>query len=128
MAKPVIMGAMMSCSEGTAPASLIVTPGAVTIEGMPAATIMDFAPISNIPTFVMCNTQANPAVAAATAAASGTPTPAPCVPATVAPWSSGASKVVIGGIPVLTEDCECMCAYTGTISFDSPGTSKTEVE
>ena len=71
MAKQVVMGAMLKCSFGIAQSSLIVIPkGTPTIiEGKLAATIMDFAPIANIPPFGMCSSPANPAVIAATAAA-----------------------------------------------------------
>jgi len=88
---------------------------------MPAATIMDFAPMENIPTFAMCMSPANPEVAAATSAAQGVLTPMPCVPVTVAPWSPGSATVTIGEIPALTDDSTCTCAWGGMISIGSAG-------
>ena len=50
MAKQVIMSAMMQCSFGAAPSSLIVLPvNRVVVENQPAANIMDFKPTGNIP-------------------------------------------------------------------------------
>src|SRR5688572_33105549 len=101
MGKQVVNTAQLQCSMGTAPAALVVIPAAVTVENQPPATIPDMIPVSNIPTFGMCNATANPAVIAATSAALGVHTPAPCVPAPAAPWSPGSSKVTIGGKPAL---------------------------
>ena len=72
MSIQVCMGAMMQCSFGVAPSSLVVLPTSqVMAGGPPAATIMDNAPIVNIPPFGMCNSPSNPTVAVATAAAAG---------------------------------------------------------
>src|SRR3954471_3869384 len=101
MGKLVVMGAMCQCTMGTAPCTLIVTP-ANKVDGckVPAATVND-KEVANLPSFIMCTTQSNPAVAAATSAAMGTPTPAPCVPVIGGPWSPGAAKTTIGGIKAL---------------------------
>ncbi len=129
MAKQVIMGATLECSEGTTPTSLLVIPShMVMVEGRPAATKMDYAPIVNIPTFGMCNSSSNPAVIAATAAASGTKTPAPCVPATVAPWDSGSPSVKLGGNEALTDECTCSCLWNGTIEVSDAGQSDENIE
>ena len=110
MTPQVVNGAVLLCSFGAAPATLIVLPvNATTVGGLPAATIMDFAPLVNIPTFGMCNTPSNPAVAAATAAALGVLTPMPCVPVTVAPWVTGAPPVLINNLPALNPTSKCMC-------------------
>ena len=128
MAQQVVNGALMTCTMGVAPASLIVLPTAMTnAETQPAATIMDFAPMTNIPTFGMCNTMSNPVVAAATAAKLGVFTPAPCVPATTAPWTPGASTVMIGNKPALDSTSTCMCMWGGTISVSYAGTMKTNI-
>jgi hypothetical protein len=116
------MGAMMQCSFGVAPSSLVVLPTSqVLAGGPPAATIMDNAPLVNILPFGMCNSPANPTVAAATAAALGVLTPMPCVPATAAPWIPGSPTVLIGNMPALTSDCKLMCSYGGVIQIVSPG-------
>lgn len=124
----VCMGAMMECTFGVAPASLIVLPeNRVLTSDMPAATIMDHIPLVNIPTFGMCESIANPEVAAATAAALGVLTPMPCIPATVAPWIPGTDDVLIGEMPSLNNTCTCECLWGGVISITEPGQEQTEV-
>ncbi len=125
----VCMGAMMTCSFGVAPCSLIVLPtNRVFTNEMPAATIMDHIPLVNIPTFGMCSSLANPEVATATTAALGVLTPMPCIPATVAPWIPGTEDVLIGKIPSLNNSCSCMCMWGGEITFIEAGQVQTEVE
>ncbi|HSK38195.1 MAG TPA: DUF4280 domain-containing protein [Arenibaculum sp.] len=114
-------GAMMQCSFGTAPSTLNVLPvNRVNAGGAPAANIMDFAPIVNIPPFGMCTSLANPTVAAATAAALGVLTPMPCVPVTT-PWVPGAPTVLLANMPTLNDSSKCMCAWAGVISITMPG-------
>ena len=55
----------------------------------PAATIMAFKPMANIPGFGACMSPMNPQVIAATAAALGVFTPQPCIPVTTSPWAPG---------------------------------------
>lgn len=118
----VVMGAMMTCSFGAAPGSLIVLPqNRVMGCKMPAANIMDNKPIVNIPTFGMCSSPANPVVAAATAAALGVLTPMPCIPATVTPWLPGSSSVMIANMPALNDSCTLNCMWGGLISISQPG-------
>lgn len=123
MAQVVGAGALMMCTFGVAPSALITIPKGppVTAGGPPAATIMDFAPIANIPPFGMCTSPSNPTVAAATAAALGVLTPMPCVPVIPAPWVPGSPTVTVNNLPALTNVCKCMCAWGGVISITSPG-------
>lgn len=122
MPKLVVHGAMLKCSMGMAPGTLSVLPTCL-VEGdaMPVATIMDFAPVTNLAPFGMCRSPANPMVAAATAAAMGVLTPQPCVPAVPAPWTPGAPDVVIRLFPALTEDSKCACMWAGAIEVTMPG-------
>jgi len=118
----VCMGATLQCSFGAAPSSLMVLPDkAVLTSNMPAANIMDNKPMVNILPFGMCNSMANPMVAAATAAAMGALTPMPCLPVTAAPWAPGAPKVMLGGMPALDSDCKLMCNWGGVIQIVAPG-------
>lgn len=122
MANQVVMGAMMTCSFGTAPGSLLVTSNQTVLSSsMPAATIMDFAPVANIPPFAMCTSPANPQVAAATAAAFGVLTPMPCVPVTTGPWVPGAPTCLIASQPALTDSSQCFCAWGGVIQISFAG-------
>ena len=115
MANPVVMTATCTCPFGVAPAPVTVTSQqTVMMCGMMAATIMDGAPITNVPTFGMCSNPANPAVAAATAAALGVLTPMPCVPATMA-WAPGCPTVLVCGKPLLNNTSKLVCAYGGVI-------------
>ena len=121
MAIQVCMGAMLQCSFGAAPSSLVVLPANRVLTTTPAATIMDHAPIVNVPPFGMCSSPANPTVAAATAAALGVLTPMPCVPVTPAPWVVGAPTVLIGAMPALNNSSKLMCAWGGVIQIVNPG-------
>jgi hypothetical protein len=116
------MGAMLKCTFGAAPAPLSVLPiNRTIIGGKPAATIMDHAPMVNIPTFGVCKTVSNPVVAAATAAALGVLTPMPCVPVTPAPWAPGDPDSFVGEFPALDMGSVCNCAWGGVISIVQPG-------
>lgn len=123
MALQVCMGAMLKCSNGAAPSSLVVLPKNRVLTQTPDANIMDHVPLVNIMPFGMCNAPANPAVIAATAAALGTPTPAPCIPATSAPWSPGAPKVFIADQLALDNNCKLACNWGGLIEVLNPGQS-----
>lgn len=122
MSNLVTSGATLTCSFGTTPSQLTVLPAAMTNAGsMPAATIMDHQPMSNVLPFGMCSSMANPQVAAATAAAQGVLTPQPCIPNTVSPWVPGSPTVFIGGKPALNDSCSLMCLWAGQISVTAPG-------
>jgi hypothetical protein len=115
--------ATLQCSFGVAPTVLNVLPVNRTLTGgLPAANIMDHIPLVNIPTFGMCQSPANPMVAAATAAALGVLTPMPCIPATAAPWiPGGALTVLLGSMPSLDASSTLICSYGGVIKINVPG-------
>jgi hypothetical protein len=116
MAMHVCNGALLQCSFGMAPSTLVVTPeDRVMTGGQPAANIMDSVPMENIQPFAMCISPANPEVAAATAAALGVLTPMPCIPATPSPWSPGAPTVLSGNVPALDDTSQLMCLWGGVI-------------
>ena len=122
MPMQVCMGALMQCSFGLAPSSLVVLPTNMTYtDQVPDANIMDHIPMVNIMPFGMCTSLANPAVAAATAAAMGVLTPMPCIPNTPAPWIPGAPTVVLGNAPSLDNISKLMCVWAGVIQFAAPG-------
>ena len=129
MGQQVVMGAMLQCSFGAAPSSMIVTPeNTVNANKMPAATIMDHVPMKNIMPFAMCNTPSNPQVAAATAAALGVLTPMPCIPVTSSPWMPGAIKTMIKNKPALDSNCKLMCNWGGVIQITNPGQTTVNVK
>jgi hypothetical protein len=118
--------AMLKCSFGLAPSVLNVMPmNRVMIEGKPAANIVDMVPATNIPPFGMCNSLANPTVAAATTAAFGVLTPMPCVPVPTGPWVPVAVRTMIGGQPALTSPSVCICTWGGVIQVTMPGAMRT---
>lgn len=128
MAKQVISNAMLKCSFGVAPCSFKVLPkNMVTVEGQPAANIMDYVPMINISGFGMCQSPSNPQVAAATAAAAGVLTPQPCIPAIPAPWTPGSAKVLIAMMPALNDSSQCMCMWGGAITVSTPAAVKTDI-
>jgi hypothetical protein len=122
------MGAMMQCSFGVAPSSLVVLPTNMVMTNMvPDANIMDHIPMVNIMPFGMCTSIANPTVAAATAAALGVLTPMPCIPATPAPWVAGAPTVLLGNFPSLDNVSQLMCMWAGVITFVDAGEATVQI-
>jgi hypothetical protein len=129
MGQQVVMGAMLQCSFGAAPSSMIVTPeNTVMAVNRPAATIMDNIPMKIIMPFGMCSAPSNPQVASATAAASGVLTPQPCIPVTSAPWVPGSSTVLIKNKPALNNSCKLMCNWGGVIQIVNPGQVTVQVK
>lgn len=124
MGLQVCMGAMLQCSFGVAPSSLVVLPANHVNTSVPAANILDNKPIVNVPPFGVCSSPANPMVIAATAAALGVLTPMPCVPVTAAPWAPGSTKVMLGKMPALESNSKLMCNWGGVIQIVSPGQIK----
>jgi hypothetical protein len=82
---------------------------------------------SNIPPFGMCQSMANPQVAAATASAGGALTPQPCQPV-LAPWTPGSAKATIGGVAALDDSSQCQCTWAGSISVSAAGQTSTTVQ
>jgi hypothetical protein len=122
------MGAMMQCSFGMAPSSLVVLPTNKVMTNMvPDANIMDHIPMTNIMPFGMCQSIANPEVAAATTAALGVLTPMPCIPATPAPWVAGAPTVLLGNFPSLDNVSQLMCIWGGVITFTDAGETTVQI-
>ena len=122
MAMNVCNGAMLKCSMGMAPSSMVVLPvNMVMTSNMPAANIMDHKPMVNIMPFGMSQSPANPMVAAATAAAMGVLTPMPCIPNTPAPWVPGAPTVLLANFPALNNTSKLMCMWAGVIEVVMPG-------
>lgn len=128
MGMPVVATATATCSFGVAPSTLVFLPTPmVLVGGKPVGTITDSAPAVNIPPFGMCQSLANPTVAAATSAALGVLTPMPCVPVTPAPWVPGAPTVLVGGKPVLNDSSKCMCTWGGVIGITFGGAPTVQV-
>jgi hypothetical protein len=115
-------GALLQCSFGAAPSTLVVLPTNRLLTGsQPAANIMDHQPMVNIMPFGVCSSLANPSVASATAAAQGVLTPMPCIPATPAPWAPGAPTVLLGSMPSLDDTSKLACTWGGVITVAYPG-------
>lgn len=121
MGQQVCAGAMLKCSFGMAPGTLMVLPLNKVMTIMPDANIMDNKPMVNILPFGMCMSMANPQVAAATAAALGVLVPMPCLPMTSAPWMPGSPTVLLGNMPTLNNASKLMCMFGGVIEICMPG-------
>jgi len=121
MGQQACMGAMLQCSFGAAPGSLMVLPLNRTLTNMPDANILDNKPFVNILPFGTCISLANPMVAAATAAALGVLTPMPCIPMTMAPWVPGSPTVLLGNMPALNASSKLICTWGGVIGVNAPG-------
>jgi len=106
---------LLQCAFGAAPCSLMVPPlpGRPDVNGMAIAAITDTAP-TNIPSFGMCSSMANPQVAAATAAAQGVLTPMPCTPV-LTPWSPASVTTTVGGLPAALANSRCQCSFGGSV-------------
>ncbi|HEU4412954.1 MAG TPA: DUF4280 domain-containing protein [Polyangiaceae bacterium] len=114
-------GAVLQCSFGSAPSSLMVLPVGRPLAPAPVATIADTIPFVNVLPFATCSSLANPAVAAATAAALGALTPMPCTPVPAGPWVPGVPTVLVGNVPAIDQTCKLLCAFGGVIQVLSPG-------
>jgi hypothetical protein len=115
-------GALLQCTFGMAPSTLVVLPvNRLLTSGQPAANIMDHVPMVNIMPFGVCSSLANPSVASATTAAQGVLTPMPCVPVTPAPWVPGSPTVLLAQFPALNETSTLMCNWAGVISVAYAG-------
>jgi len=121
MGQQVCMGAMLKCTFGVAPGTLMVLPANLVLTAVPDANIMDNKPMMNILPFGMCQSMANPMVAAATAAALGVLTPMPCIPMTMAPWVPGSPTVLLGNMPALNNSSKLMCMWGGVIGINMAG-------
>jgi hypothetical protein len=109
----VVQTAQLTCTCGAAPSVLTVTSQfQCKVGNMLAATVMDFAPMVNVPPLGVCATL--------TAAAMGVPTP--CVPAPTGPWMPGSTSIVkIGNFQALLNTDKLMCGIGGMISVVNPG-------
>ena len=113
--------AVLKCTFGTAPSSLMVLPVNHVLVNMPAANIMDHIPLLNILPFGTCTSVANPMVAAAMAIPPFTLSPMPCIPMTMSPWVVGKPTILIGNMPALSNDSKLMCMWGGCIAIDFAG-------
>ena len=126
MSGPILVsGGSLMCTMGTMPSTFTAMANPqVKIGGVPAATMMDNAPLTSIKPFGMCTSLANPAVAAATAAALGVLTPQPCLPVIPGPWMASGQKIRSGGKAFVCQGDCLMCAYAGSISIANSGQTK----
>jgi hypothetical protein len=122
MPNHVCNGAVLKCTMGAAPSSMVVLPLHRTLtSNQPAANINDHVPLVNIMPFGVCQSILNPATAAATAAALGVLTPGPCLPNTPAPWVPGSPTVLLDNMPALNKSSMLTCVAGGMISVEFEG-------
>jgi hypothetical protein len=114
---------VLKCSFGTAPVpfqSLTLPGKPLFMQAFDGASMLDTAPVVNIPTFAMCSSLAKPQVIAATAAAQGVLTPMPCVPVIPAPWVPSSPIASWNGVRLATVQSKCLCTWGGEISVVAP--------
>jgi hypothetical protein len=118
MPHAVVTGATLQCTCGSAPSQLAVTSQfQAKMSHQLTATVMDHAPIVNVPSFGTCSVL--------TAAAAGVP--APCVPAPAGHWVPGSTtNVKIGKLPVLLSTDKLLCTVQGVITIVDPGQKTTQ--
>ncbi|MEA3354646.1 MAG: DUF4280 domain-containing protein [Campylobacterota bacterium] len=125
MGMHVTTGALMTCSFGVAPSSLMVLPkNKLLVGGKPAANIMDNKAMVNVMPFGMCNSVLNPATKRPPPVIF---TPAPCIPNISAPWVPGSPTVLVGSMPALNNNSKLMCMWGGVIQITFPGQVQTMV-
>lgn len=118
----VVSSARLACSLGSAPSSLVVPPADRQCrDGLPVATVLDCAPLTNIQPFGLCRSRANPEVAEASAGLEGGLMPRPCRPVPLGPWTAGRSERRLDGAAPLDPGSTCDCAWSGVISILEPG-------
>ena len=127
MPSQTVQGALLRCSQGTAPSTMNVVSKGVNTTATAAATVTDFAPTANLSPFGMCNSKSNPQVQSLTAANQGVHTPAPCQPLVTGPWTPGSIRVRIRGVAALSDNSTCQCAWNGKIEVTAPGPPGTKV-
>jgi hypothetical protein len=114
MPKPAVVdGAVLKCVAGSSPSNLTVTTDPFTqIECRLAATVLDNQPGINVKPFGACLILGGP-----------------CVPVIPAPWSPGATGILLASpFPLLPADSILMCAVGGIIQVISPGQSSVYVD
>lgn len=94
----VVNGAKLKCPLGSAPSTLMVTPGRnVMLRGKPKANIGDCKPMVNIMPFGTCAKMSPPV---------------PCTP-TCAMWVGGKMDTLVQGQPALLSSSFAVCAAGG---------------
>ena len=113
--------AILKCTFGAAPSTLMVLPVNHVLVNMPSANIMDHIAMLNILPFGTCMSVANPMVAAAMAEPPFVLKPMPCMPNTMSPWIVGKPTILVGNMPALSDDSKLMCMWGGCISVNFAG-------
>ena len=105
MLKAVINGALLQCTNGSAPCTLTVTNHRnVQADDKAAATVLDHAPGVNLSTFGTCTVSGGS-----------------CTPATPAPWLTGSTtRVQVNDQLVLLATDKLMCTVPGVITVADP--------
>lgn len=126
MAIAITANSTLTCTMGTTPSNLVVTPSKIKIGGIPVADIQCSTPNKNIPPFGMCRSPSNPQVAKMMPVPPpGVIKPQPCMPNIPgSPWTGCVSKVKWAGQMPLTSDGCLQCSYGGTIKVIPSGRVK----
>lgn len=114
-----VTGATLTCAGGGATLMFDALPDInVTVQEMPAGTILNMVPFLNLIPMGIC--------ALLTAEAGGVPIP--CLPTPVGPWMAGDPSVLINGQPALDSSSCLFCVHGGIISVTFPNNETTLLE
>lgn len=103
----VVAGARLSCTLGSAPATLEMPEShGVFLQGKAQCNVGDTGSLVNITCFGACGVPGNP----------------PCVPKVGMPWvNNKETRLSINGQKALIKDANAFCANGGVISIDDSG-------
>lgn len=103
----VVEGAKLKCTFGAATSSLCLPDGHnIMLGGKKRANISDHVGGKNIMSFGSCKCSVPPP---------------PCSMATMMPWITGKTDVLVDGQPALTKDSMTICSCGGVITIENDG-------
>lgn len=105
-------GAMLRCSLGSVPGTLVVLRPSLSADTMQAiGTVQDSRPMENILPFGTCSAAAHPLISTGAA---------PCIPQTNEVWTQQTPSIRYQGQAALRGDATLRCEYGGIISVIQP--------
>ncbi len=118
----VVEGAKLKCSFGSSSSKLkISVKHDALINDKTQGNMMDHTSMTNICSFGLCSSVANPDVAKATAACNGVLQKMPCKPNTRSPWLFCKTDVLVDNLPAILKSSKLICMWCGVIEVEDDG-------